>query len=246
VKEKPKSGAKNTQAIDGVADLVDFVQRSLRSRADQRKATEMAAYMKTTMPFYGVPQPEREAIRRELKCLFAIESQRDYERAVRALWKGKHREEKYLAVSLAQDHSKFIVPESLKLYERLIREGGWWDFVDDVAIRLVGHVLLEHRPKMATLMDRWINDDDMWIRRAALISQNKHDDHTDHARLFRYCLARAGEREFFIRKAIGWALRQYSYTAPDRVAGFLNRHREKLSPLSYREGSRVIIKRGLM
>ena len=89
--------------------------------------------------------------------------------------------------------------------------------VDEIAAHLVGMVLLANRKETAPMMDRWIQDDDLWIRRTALISQLRHKDQTDHIRLFRYSLAQAGEKDFFIRKAIGWALRQYAYTAPDRV-----------------------------
>ena len=80
----------------------------------------------------------------------------------------------------------------------------------------------------------------------AIISQLKHKDKTDHARLFRYSRAQAAEKEFFIRKAIGWALRQYAYTAPDCVREFITRNRSKLSPLTYREAARVLIKQGVM
>ena len=206
----------------------------------------MAAYMKTSMPFYGVPTPAREQIRRELKARFAIGNRKDYERAVLGLWKLPHREEKYFAIDVARNFRDFIEPESMPLYRRLIEEGAWWDFVDEVAAHLVGTVLLHHRKEIAPMMDRWIEDADLWIRRTAIISQLKHKDKTDHVRLFRYSLAQAAEKDFFIRKAIGWALRQYAYTAPDRVRDFLTKHRGKLPPLTYREASRVLIKQGVM
>ena len=148
--------------------------------------------------------------------------------------------------NVARTWRDFIVPDSMPLYRRLIEEGAWWDFVDEVAAHLVGTVLLHNRKEIAPLMDQWIDDADMWIRRAAIISQLKHKDRTDHVRLFRYSLAQAAEKDFFIRKAIGWALRQYAYTAPERVRDFITRNRGKLSPLTYREASRVLIKQGMM
>jgi 3-methyladenine DNA glycosylase AlkD len=206
----------------------------------------MAAYMKTSMPFYGVPKPAREQIYRELKQRFAVSNRKDYQRAVQGLWRLPHREEKYFAIGLARTWRDFIVPDSIPLYRRLIEEGAWWDFVDEVAAHLVGTVLLHHRKEIAPIMDRWIEHPDMWIRRTAIISQLKHKDKTDHTRLFRYSLAQAAEKEFFIRKAIGWALRQYAYTSPERVRDFITSNRSKLSPLTYREASRVLIKQGLM
>jgi 3-methyladenine DNA glycosylase AlkD len=234
------------KAPDQVGELIAFVERELQQRANPRSAVAMAAYMKTSMPFYGVPKPAREEIARELKRRFAVLTQKEYERAVLGLWKLPHREEKYFAIDVARMCRDFIVPESMPLYRRLIEEGAWWDTVDEVAAHLVGAVLLANRKEIAPMMDRWIADADMWIRRAAIISQLKHKDKTDHVRLFRYSLAQAAEKEFFIRKAIGWALRQYAYSAPERVREFITRNRAKLSPLTYREASRVLIKQGVM
>ncbi len=231
---------------DRIEELIAFVQSELETRADPRRAAAMAAYMKTSMPFYGVPKPEREQIRREIKTRFIPLNRSDYERAVLGLWKLPHREEKYFAIDVARTWRDFIVPESLPLYRRMIHEGAWWDTVDEVAAHLVGAVLLRHRQATALLMDRWIEDAHLWIRRAAIISQLTHKDKTDHARLFRYSLAQAAEKDFFIRKAIGWALRQYAYTAPDRVCAFITKNRHRLSPLTYREASRVLIKQGVM
>jgi 3-methyladenine DNA glycosylase AlkD len=132
----------------------------------------------------------------------------------------------------------------MPLYERLIREGAWWDLVDDAAIRLAGRVLRAHRQEMSDVMDAWIDDDDLWIRRSALISQIGHRAETDHGRLFDYCRKRAGESEFFIRKAIGWALRDYSYAAPERVMAFLTDNRQRLSGLSFREGAKALRRKG--
>ncbi len=234
------------KASDRVGELVAFVQRELKDRADPRRAVVMAAYMKTMMPFYGVPKPDRDPIHRELKKRFPISNRKDYERAVLGLWKLPHREEKYFAIDVARIWRDFIIPASIPLYRQLVAEGAWWDFVDEVAAHLVGTVLLHHRKEIAPIMDRWINDEDKWIRRAAILAQLTHKDKTDHARLFRYSLAQAAEKDFFIRKAIGWALRQYAYTSPERVREFVNKNRDKLSPLTYREASRVLIKQGVM
>jgi 3-methyladenine DNA glycosylase AlkD len=200
----------------------------------------MAAYMKTDMPFYGVQKAGRSEIARALVSRFDISTQRQYERVVTRLWRLPHREEKYMAVQVAQHYHDFIAPPSLPLYEKLIREGAWWDFVDTIAIRLVGEVLLTCRRTTRALMDEWISDADLWIRRTALISQIGHKERTDHRRLFRYCRQRAAEREFFIRKGIGWALREYSYTAPERVLRFLQENADRLSGLSFREGAKAL------
>jgi len=226
--------------------LISFVQESLAEVADPINAPQMAAYMKTSMPFYGVKKPLRKPITRAIKKQFRPANRQAYERAVRGLWKLPHREEKYIALAVARMFPGYIDGESMPLFEQLIRQGAWWDFVDEVAVQLVGPVLLNERKATKPMMDEWINDDDMWIRRSAIISHIKHKQATDHRSLFRYCRERADEKEFFIRKAIGWALREYSKTDPARVRTFLHKYETCLSGLSYREGARILQKRGLL
>jgi 3-methyladenine DNA glycosylase AlkD len=123
----------------------------------------------------------------------------------------------------------------------MIREGAWWDLVDGIASNLVGIAYMDHRKAIRRILDRWIEDPDLWIRRSALLAQLQHKSETDSAQLFRYCLLCAGERDLFIRKAIGWALREYSYSEPAKVKAFLLKHGEKLSPLSFREASKRLL-----
>lgn len=219
-------------------ELIRFVRERFSALADARKAREMAAYMKTEMPFYGIPKPDRVPVYREIKKRFPVGNQREYKAAVLSLWSQPHREEKYAAVFIAQAWPRFIAPGMLPLYRRLIVEGAWWDFVDDVAIRLVGMVMLDHRESTSGVMDRWMNDSNMWIRRSAIICQIKHKDQTDERRLFDYCRRRMHGKEFFIRKAIGWSLRAYAYTNPRAVNRFLREHRANLSGLSFREAAK--------
>lgn len=198
----------------------------------------MAAYMKTRQPFYGVQKPQRTLVARELRRRFPPGDQAGYGRNVLALWSLPHREEQYLALDYATGFRPFLAPPSLPLYERLIREGGWWDFVDTVAGKLVSPTLLRYRTETDPTIERWIRDDEMWIRRAALLSQLGHKRETDEPKLFERCLLLADERPFFIRKAIGWALRDYSAARPEAVREFLIRSGSSLSPLSYREAAR--------
>jgi 3-methyladenine DNA glycosylase AlkD len=169
---------------------------------------------------------------------FPIASRADYMAAVRALWTRPHREEKYCAIRLAVDYPQYVTIGSVPLYRQMIIEGGWWDFVDDIAARLVGNVLLNDRARMHPKLDRWIDDPNMWIRRTAILSQLKHKAATDQDQLFGYSLKRADEKEFFIRKAIGWALREYAKTQPGTVRAFALEHRERLSGLSFREATK--------
>jgi 3-methyladenine DNA glycosylase AlkD len=219
-------------------DLVAMAQRRLSEQADPARASAMAAYMKTTMPFYGVSAAVRRMIGRELSERFPPADRDAYERSVLSLWELPHREEKYLAIDYAKAFPPMVTAAELPLYRRLVVEGAWWDFVDDIAVHLVGHIVRNEPDVAWPVVDEWIDDPEMWLRRTAILSQNRSRLATDARRLFDFCLRRAHEREFFIRKAIGWALRDYTRTNPDEVRRFLDEHGDELSPLSVREASK--------
>ena len=218
--------------------MVRFVQSQLSRLADPVKAGPMAAYMKTTMPFYGVSSPDRVPIGRELKAQFPPADADDYRTKVLALWNLPHREEKYMAIGYAWSFKKHVVISQVDLFERMITEGAWWDFVDELASPIVGKIVLEARPEMRPVLERWVDGPDMWLRRSAILCQNRHKFDTDQEMLFDFCLRRAHEKEFFIRKAIGWALREYARTRSDEVRKFLAEHGHQLSGLSVREAAK--------
>ena len=200
----------------------------------------MQAYMKTDMPFYGVQKAGRTQILSKLRSDFPPADREEYERLVLALWQLPHREEKYLAIGVARTHKKFVVPGSLPLYRRLITEGAWWDFVDEIATHLIRDLVVGFPDETWPEVDRWIDNEDMWLRRAAILCQIGAEKATDTERLFRFCLRRAHEKEFFIRKAIGWSLREHAKTDPGAVASFVRLYRDELSPLSFREATKHI------
>lgn len=214
---------------------VQAVQLGLQSLANPQKAPEMQAYMKTELPFYGVAAPERARLLAQLKSAEPIRSPEVYESVVRQLWALPHREEKYMAIAVARSVPDFVKTEALPLYEYMIRSGAWWDFVDELAQHLVGTALAAEPERVYPVLDAWILHEDLWLRRTALLAQNRLRMDTDETRLFRYVLTCAHEKEFFIRKGIGWALREYAYVHPERVESFVHAHQEQLSGLSVRE-----------
>ena len=120
---------------------------------------------------------------------------------------------------------------------RFVTTDAWWDTVDALASPTVGTMVLNH-PALTETMDEWIDADDMWLARVAIIHQLRFGERTDGERLFRYSLQRAEDPEFFIRKAIGWALREYAKTDPDAIRSFVDRHVEVLTPLSIHEATK--------
>lgn len=127
----------------------------------------------------------------------------------------------------------------LSVVHRLITTVPWWDTVDALAVHVVGP-LVAADPALAATMDAWIADDDLWVARAALLHQLRYRERTDTERLFAYCLRRSGHPDFFVRKAIGWALREYAKTDPDAVREFLARERGRFAPLTVREALKNI------
>lgn len=223
-----------------MVNRVDFVAAELAKAGNAEDARAMAAYMKTDMPFFGVKRPQRDPIFKEMMSRFPVTSRPEYESAVRQLWEQPHREEKYFAIGVARAVPKYITRPSLPLYRSLIVEGAWWDFVDDVSSRLVGKLLLDDRAAIAPTMAKWVEHRNMWLRRSSLLAHLRHRDATDEATLFEHCLRLAHEQEFFIRKAIGWVLREYSKTAPDHVRDFVLANRERWSGLSFREATKYV------
>jgi 3-methyladenine DNA glycosylase AlkD len=222
--------------------LATYVAAELKLLGDSRKAVEMAAYMKTTMPFYGVQKPDRIPIIRHLKLQYKPTSLKQYKENIACLWQQPHREEKYIAINYAELFPEYVSEDSIPLYERMIREGAWWDFVDAISTNLVGEAYLKELDTLRPIMEKWSQDKDMWIRRASILSHLYHKKDTDHEFLFGLCAKLAHEKEFFIQKGIGWALREYSKTNPKAVKKFLREKKRILAPLSYREGAKHLLR----
>lgn len=227
------------------AGLQTFVSEGLAALANPADAGPMQAYLKTEMPFFGVKKPGRQPIRREAKKRFVPSSHDEWVAGIRALWALPHREEKYHALEWGKDHRRrHLSMASLPMIEALIREGAWWDLVDTTVSYFLSPLAKAEPESMRPVLEAWIDDEDLWIRRSAIIAHNGHKGATDEARLFDFCRRRAHEKEFFIRKAIGWALRDYSKTNPDAVLAFLQAESERLSGLSFREGAKQLRRDG--
>ncbi len=222
--------------------LVAQVRASLAAAGDRGRAQGQQRYMRSSMPFHGVRSPELRRIVGPVLRAHPPADRAMWEATVRELWDGAtHREERYAALAVAQHPSAraWQDEEALGLYRHLVVTGAWWDVVDETATRLVGPVLLAHRTEVTPLMDAWAVADDLWLRRTAVLSQLKHKDATDTALLERCVVANlegsAFGHEFFVRKAIGWALRQHARTDPEWVVALVASLGDRLSGLSRRE-----------
>lgn len=221
-------------------DLATAVRRGLAARADPDVAPDMQRYMKSPMPFRGVPKPGREALVRELVAARPVPSPAEFAAAVRDLWDGaQYREERYVALTLT-GHRRWSPPQDsswVPLYRHWIVSGAWWDFTDEIAARRIGALLRADPDSLTPLLRAWAVDGDRWLRRTAVIAQLGSGAGTDVRLLADAIEASLTDPDFFLRKGIGWALRQHSRVDPDWVRAFVAAH-PGLSPLSRKEALR--------
>jgi 3-methyladenine DNA glycosylase AlkD len=221
--------------------LIDAVRAALRQRANPVKAEGMRAYMKSEMPYLGVQStPLREAMA-EVLPRFPLASFEEWRATVLALWHtAQFREERYCALELVGNrrYSAYQTPEAIPLYEELIVSGAWWDLVDGIATHSVGGLLRHYPEQLRPIVLAWSRVDDHWLRRTSIICQVGFKSATDEELLFACIEPSLGERDFFLRKGIGWALREYSKAAPESVARYVRANEQRLSVLSRREALR--------
>jgi 3-methyladenine DNA glycosylase AlkD len=220
--------------------LVKAVRAGLAELADPAKAPDMQRYMKSDMPFRGVQKPARTKLAALVLADHPLSDVDVWVATVLELWRGAaYREERYLALELTghRRYARWQEPSRLPLYEELIVTGAWWDFADEVADRRIGPLVRGHPGELVPIMREWSRDADRWKRRASIICQLGSKGGTD-VELLAHCIeVNIDDPDFFLRKGIGWALREFAKTEPGWVRAFVDAH-PRLSPLSRREATK--------
>jgi 3-methyladenine DNA glycosylase AlkD len=222
--------ASDTPLARTVLDRLMLIYGAAANPAD---AGPMRAYMRDAFPFLGIKTPRRRELAKQIVRGLSVPDEADLRAVALACWAQPAREYQYFAVDWLVKHSARPGPRFLATIETLVTTRSWWDTIDPLATRVVGPIVTRH-PDAVSTMDKWAADDNLWLARTAVLHQLHYKEDTDTARLFGYCTALAGHSDFFIRKAIGWALRHYARTAPDAVRAYV-RATPTLSPLSVRE-----------
>jgi 3-methyladenine DNA glycosylase AlkD len=225
--------------------LLARLRRELRAAADPSKAAAMRAYMKSTMPYLGVATPALRDVCRRVFATHPIEDARSWRRDVLALWRpARYREERYAAIELSGDRRArpFQTLEALPMYEEMIVTGAWWDYVDGIASHRLGALLRDHPREMKRVMLAWSRSADLWKRRSAILCQLGFKRETDLDLLYAVIEPALAEREFFLQKAIGWALRQHAWTDPREVIRYVRAQRDRMSPLAKREALKNVLR----
>lgn len=225
-------------AVEAVGRLVSVFEPA----RDPIGAEPMAAYMRHQFEFLGLPRPARDALQRSAWAGLDRPDSPTLAAVARSCWQRPEREYQYAACDYLIRHQAVAESDFIAVVRELVTAKSWWDTVDALASRVAGPLVARH-PALVATMRMWGDDPNVWVARTALLHQLHYKDRTDAALLFELCQRRAGDREFFIRKAIGWALREYSKTDAVAVRGFVRDHAGELSGLSQKEALKWLERR---
>jgi 3-methyladenine DNA glycosylase AlkD len=218
--------------------LAATLRDRLTAVADPASAPGMQAYMKSAMPYLGVSAVPLRAVCKAVFADLHYADQAEWQRDVLEIWRGaQFREERHAAIELTGIRAArpFQTLDALAMYEEMIVTGAWWDYVDSIVTQRFWPILQHDPAAMKRSMLAWSRDEDMWKRRSAILCQLKAKAETDLDFLYACIEPSLSSKEFFLRKAIGWALRQYAWTDPAEVKRYVAANEARLSGLSRRE-----------
>jgi 3-methyladenine DNA glycosylase AlkD len=214
------------------------VIEKFEAHRNEELAVPMAAYMRNQFTFLGIRTPLRNALLKELFLEYYLPEKEHLAAEVWKLYELPEREYQYAAIALLEKMQKQLSIADVPFLQQLIESKPWWDSVDSIAPRALGHVILAERTAGTPMMIEWSQTANMWTNRAAILHQLKFKKQTDTAVLSRIILQHAASSEFFLQKSIGWALREYAKTDAEWVRSFVSEH--ALKPLSRREALKNI------
>jgi 3-methyladenine DNA glycosylase AlkD len=218
---------------DLAGTLLSRLEAGFGARRDPERAAAMAAYMRDQFEYFGLPAPAVRAVERVAFADLPRPTGDDLRAVALTGWDREEREFQYAVCDYLRRHVSAAGPGFVPVLRTLLTTKSWWDTVDPLATRFTGDLVRAH-PKLVELMDEWSADDNLWLVRTALLFQLHYGPATDTERLFAYCTRQASHPDFFVRKAIGWALRHYARTDPAEVRAFVAMT-PALSPLSRKE-----------
>jgi 3-methyladenine DNA glycosylase AlkD len=224
--------------MSGPKQFISVLTKRFREASDPENAVFQKAYLKDQFEFFGIKTEQRRIITKSHFQQHPIHDYKDLEEIVTELWRLPQREYQHAGQELLYYCKNIWTADTIRLIEYCITHQSWWDTVDYLSTYGAGHWLTKHAANTGKISRAWNRSDNMWLNRCSLLFQLKYKDNTDTGLLANYIINLSGSKEFFIRKAIGWALREYSKTDPAWVGNFIQHH--KLAPLSVREGSKYI------
>lgn len=221
--------------------MINYIQSlriAFQENANFEIAAQQKAYMRNQFEYFGIKSPEQKTIRRDFLKQHGLPEIDDLESLVRELWSQPEREFQYFAMMLTDKYINKTDADFITVLEFMICTKSWWDTVDYIAAVLVGKHFKRFPEQIPAYTEKWMASGNFWLQRTALLFQLKYKKSTDLKLMFDLIKRLAHMDEFFIRKAIGWVLREYSKTDPETIIKFVE-HNE-LKPLSKKEALKVI------
>ncbi|MFZ0545545.1 MAG: DNA alkylation repair protein [Candidatus Promineifilaceae bacterium] len=215
-----------------------------QQHADPETAEPMKQYMRNKFEFLGIKSPQRRALQKTFIAEHGLPPMDDLDEIIRQLWDLPEREYQYAAIDLIDRRHKKLTPEHVPLLEYLILTKSWWDTVDSISDRQIGKLFMRYPDIRDDYIGRWRKSDNIWLRRTTLLFQFPYKKDTDESLLFELIRENLDSKEFFIQKAIGWALREYSKSNAESVITFVAR--TELPPLSHREALKWLKNKGVI
>ena len=217
---------------------IQSLQKELEAYRNEKIAQEQSAYMRNQFSFYGIKTPQRRIIIKPFLETKFLPSKKEANEIVKQLWLLPQRDYHYVAQELIEKYKKQFDKKDVELFEYMITNNSWWDTVDFIAAKLVGSYFKKYPEQREIYCKKWIASNNIWLQRTAILFQLKYKEQTDVILLDKVIHSLLGSKEFFINKAIGWALREYSKTNPKWVIQFAENN--ALNTLSKKEGLRLI------
>jgi 3-methyladenine DNA glycosylase AlkD len=235
---------KETQSMKAVPVYLSIFREKMESGGSSERAVQEKRYLKSPFKFFGTSLPYADKVAKEFRKENPGAGNELIIELARKLWASPYHDEKRLALRLLQFFPEFLDIGIVTMLEKMLMESPTWDLVDDIAIHLVGAVLEKDKKAYAFLI-KWSKSENFWIKRASLISQILMFRKGEGDRKYFYDFAErmASEKEFFIRKAIGWCIREISKADPEAAFDFLMRIKDRASGLTLREGSKRLPER---
>ncbi len=214
------------------------LEREFHKNANPLIAAGHKAYLRDQFEFFGMTSPERREIQKPFLTKEFLPYKKDMVKIVKFCWEKPEREYHYFAMELVSRYSKQIEEKDIELLEYMILNNSWWDTVDYIAPTLMGNYFKKFPEKRNDYVEKWISSKHLWLQRSSIIFQLKYKKDLDTKLLSKAINSLLNENDFFIRKAIGWTLREYGKVNPEWVVEFV--HKTKLSNLSIKEALRRI------
>ncbi len=221
-----------------VNDFIEQLETEFKRNANPEIAVGQKAYMKNKFEFYGIKTPLRREIQRPFLDKKYLPSKKEIQKIIKTLWLKPEREYQYFAQELTYKYVKLFEKKDIELFEFMIIHGSWWDSIDFIASNLLGEYFKLYPKQTDKYMKKWMASKNIWLQRSAILFQLKYKNKLDTVLLVSIINSLLGSKEFFINKAIGWILREYSKTNPKWVVEFCKK--TELQKLSRYEALRLI------